>query len=133
MVKATKTKKKTGRPPGDPDDVRSERTTMRMHPNLLHELNVGAREAGKNRSLFVEWVLISWINNRLLSRGERPLDAIGKYVDDTELQRLESMAANQYAQRTFEYGGPPGLQPSPLPGGLPRWAPPATPKPPRKK
>jgi hypothetical protein len=125
-------KKKTGRPPSDPDDVRSERTAMRMHPNLLHELNVAAREAGKNRSLFIEYVLISWLNQRLLARGERPLDSIGKYVTDDELARLEAIAANEHAQRTFQYGGPPVLMPSPVPGGLPRWTPPASAKKPKK-
>jgi hypothetical protein len=135
MVKATKSRKTSGRPPGDPDDVRSERTAMRMHPDLLREINIAAREAGKNRSLFTEWVLISWINNRLLARGERPLDAIGKYVEEEEFARLEAMAANEHAQRTFAYGGPPVLQQSPVPGGLPRWAPPAgvLPVPHRKK
>ncbi len=131
MVKQTKLRK-AGRPAGNPDDVRAARTAMRMHPDLLHELNVAAREAGKNRSLFVEWVLVSWINNRLLSRGERPLDAIGKYVTDDEFARLEAMAANEHAQRTFAYGGAPVLQPSPVPGVLPRWVPPPGRKP-RKK
>jgi hypothetical protein len=136
MVKQTKPRKKTGRPPTPVADLRSERTAMRMHPNMLHELNAAARAAGKNRSLFIEWVLIGWLNSRLLSRGERPLDAIGKYVSDEELARINAASdaahAAQYVQRTMDYGGPPVLQPSPVPGGLPRWAPPA-PAPKKKK
>jgi hypothetical protein len=137
MVKAVRMRKKTGRPPGDPDDVRSERTAMRMHPNLLRELNVAAREAGKNRSLFTESILIGWINARLMARGERPLDAIGKYVSDEEMERLNAMSdaasAAQYAQRTMDYGGPPLLAPSPVHGGMPRWSPPPPPVPPHRK
>jgi hypothetical protein len=139
MVKQTKpTKKKTGRPPSPPEDLRTERTAMRMHPNMLFELNAAAREAGKNRSLFIEWVLIGWLNNRLMGLGERQLDAIGKYVSDAEMERIHAASerahAAAYAQRSVEYGAPPVLQHSPVPGGLPRWAPPPpAPKKPGKK
>jgi hypothetical protein len=40
--------------------------------------------------------------------------------------------AAQFAQRALDYGAPPVLRPSPVPGGLPRWTPPGS-GPSRKK
>jgi hypothetical protein len=129
MVTKPKTaKKKIGRPGANPDDVRSERTAMRMHPDLQHELSVAAREAGMTRSLFIERLLLSHINQRLNNRGERMLDGIGKYLSDEEMERMNAATdaahAAAYAQRTLDYGAPPVLRPSTIPGGLPRWVPP---------
>lgn len=124
MVKAAKTtkpgRKKTGRPPSPPEDLRTERTAMRMHPNLLYELNVATREAGLNRSLFIESVLIAHINARIAARGGRLLDAIGKYLSDEEMEHVASDAA---AAAHYASLGAPVLQRSPVVGGLPRWKP----------
>ena len=120
MVSKPKTaKKKTGRPASDPDDVRSERTALRMHPHLQHELSAAAREAGITRSLLIEQILLAAINQRLMSRRARLLDGIGKYMSDEEMERVTSEAAQaaHYAQLT----APPVLRQSPVPGGLPRW------------
>jgi hypothetical protein len=87
-TKATKTKRPMGRPPIDPADLRTERTAMRIHPDLYSELKRAAREAGMNRSLFVERLVINWINMRLEARGEVPLDTIGRRYTDDELERL---------------------------------------------
>jgi hypothetical protein len=137
MVTKPKTaKKKLGRPGADPDDVRSERTAMRMHPDLQYELSAAAREAGMTRSLFIERILLAHINQRLNNRGERMLDGIGKYLSDAEMERMHAATdaahAAAYAARTLEYGAPPVLRPSTVPGGLPRWVPPPAPAPKKK-
>jgi hypothetical protein len=130
MVTKAKTKKKTGRPASDPADVRSERTALRMHPDLQHELSAAARERGITRSLLIEQILLGAINARLASRGERMLDGIGKYLSDDEMERMHAAAdashAAAFAQRARDYGAPPVLRPSAVPGGLPRWTPPAS-------
>jgi hypothetical protein len=51
-----------GRRPGDPAAKRAYRYVMRMHPDLANALNQLADEAGLSRSLFVERVLISFVN-----------------------------------------------------------------------
>jgi hypothetical protein len=128
MVKVAKTaKKKTGRPAADPAEIRSERTALRMHPDLQTELSVAAREKGITRSLLIEQILLAAINQRLWQRGERMLDGIGKYLSDAEMERAHAAvdASHQadFRQRTMDYGAPPVLRQSPVPGGLPRWAP----------
>jgi hypothetical protein len=120
VTKRVTTKKKTGRPPSPPEDLRSERTAMRMHPDLLKELNVATREAGLNRSLFIEAILIAQCNARIAARGGRLLDAIGKYLSDEEMERVASDAAA--AAHYASFAAPPVLHRSPV-GGLPRWKP----------
>jgi hypothetical protein len=123
MVKVAKTaKKKTGRPAADPAEIRSERTALRMHPDLQTELSLAAREKGITRSLLIEQILLAAINQRLMSRRQRLLDGIGKYLSDDEMERVTSEAAQaaQYADMSY---APPVLRPSPVAGGLPRWTP----------
>jgi len=138
MVKQAKTPrilKKTGRPAARPEDVRSERTALRIHPDLQHELKVAARDRGMTRSLYCEQILLAAVNQRLWQRGERMLDGIGKYMSDEEMDRAHASvdASHQadYRQRTMEYGAPPVLRQGPT-GGMPRWMPPAA-APTRKK
>ncbi|HWF84818.1 MAG TPA: hypothetical protein VG222_08235, partial [Vicinamibacterales bacterium] len=53
---------KRGRRPGSPDAKRSYRYVMRMHPDLADTLAHLADEAGMSRALFVERILISFVN-----------------------------------------------------------------------
>jgi len=92
MVKAAKTtsakpkKRRAGRPPGPPDDVRTERVAFRAHPDLDAELRRIARENGEPKSGWIERMVITVIND---SAGYRVLDAIGKYIPyDDETPRL---------------------------------------------
>ena len=89
MVKETKIRvprppiTKSGRPripPGKkarPDDVRTERLVLRVHPNLMEILTGRARERGITRSAYVEQLLVGWA--RLDPRNPK-LDLIGKLV-----------------------------------------------------
>ncbi len=70
--------KPRGRPPGDPDDVRTERIAIRVHPNLLFELNVISRVEGVTRSVLVERMLIRLVNDH---HRRTLMDSIGRYVD----------------------------------------------------
>lgn len=131
MVKAAKTikeKARMGRPPLDPGDLRTERIAMRLHADLADEVGKAAREAGTNKSLWVERVLINAINALLLSRGERPVDAIGKYLSDEALERMhmasDATGAAQFASLRDPFSfRPPVLQPAPVADALPRWTP----------
>ena len=67
---------KRGRPRLDPADLRSERLVLRVHPDLMEQLNRRGRTEGISRSLFVERVLIAFLNGT----GGRPLDRIGRYT-----------------------------------------------------
>jgi hypothetical protein len=140
MVKPSKTapKKKTGRPAAAPEDIRSERTALRMHTDLQTELTAAAREQGMTRSLFIERILLAHVNARLASRGERMLDGIGKYYSDAEMERMQAASDAEvtgragYAALREPYAyRPPVLPPAPIPPGMPRWTPP--PPPTRKK
>jgi hypothetical protein len=127
MVKAAKTTKpkaRMGRPPLDPSEHRTERIAMRLHPDLAHEVGRAAREAGTNKSLWVEKVVINAINALLRGRGERPVDAIGKYLTDEMLERMQmsvGVTGNQFAalRGPFTYRMP-MLGPPPAAG----WTPP---------
>jgi hypothetical protein len=79
MVKAAKTAKRMGRPPKDVGDLRTERIAMRAHPDLLSHLNDLARRAGIVRSVYIERILIGYVNDLY---GEEVLDAIGKEIPD---------------------------------------------------
>jgi hypothetical protein len=65
-----------GRRAGDPNARRSYRYVMRMHPDLADALNALADESGLSRSLFVERVLISFVNQD----PRTALDHIGRRV-----------------------------------------------------
>lgn len=70
--------KPRGRPPGDPDDIRTERIAIRVHPHLLFELNVQARIQGVSRSVLIERLLIRLVNDH---HRRTLMDPIGRYVD----------------------------------------------------
>jgi hypothetical protein len=65
-----------GRRAGDPGARRSYRYVMRMHPDLADGLNKLADESGLSRSLFVERILISFVNQD----PRMALDHIGRRV-----------------------------------------------------
>jgi hypothetical protein len=77
VVKDSKTRKKAGRPPGDPADLRTERIALRVHANLLEEIDFLAREAGFVRSVMIERILIAYVNH---ANGVDLLDAIGRLL-----------------------------------------------------
>ncbi|MGY4509142.1 hypothetical protein [Bradyrhizobium sp. USDA 3650] len=70
-------KRARGRPFGDPDARRSYRFVMRMNPDLADVLDLLADESGLSRSLFVERVLISFVNQD----PRIQLNHIGRKVD----------------------------------------------------
>lgn len=67
-----------GRPPSDPDDTRSDRLGLRIHPDLRFELEKLARGEGMRLSMIVERLLIDDVN-RLA--GRQLLDKLGRYKD----------------------------------------------------
>ena len=98
MVKAAKTpkpKKPMGRPPLDPSELRTERIAIRLHPDLYGEIGKFARIAGMNKSLFIERVVINYLNGELEQTGDRPLDNIGKYFTDDEIERMHHAVATR--------------------------------------
>jgi hypothetical protein len=126
-AKAKTTKRPPGRPPADPGDLRTERMALRLHPDLMYELGVATREAGTNKSLFIERLLINHLNDRLVRRAATPLDVIGRYVKDEELEKMYEAAeppsfANMRDQITSE--GFAYRMPVPGSFGLPRRVPP---------
>jgi hypothetical protein len=66
--------RRTGRTPGPVEDLRSERLVQRIHPDLMSAIMQRAREAGFSRSLYVERILVQFMN----SMEGAELDAIGK-------------------------------------------------------
>ena len=76
MVKREK-KRPRGRPPGDPEDLRTERVAVRAHKDLVNELNHLAREQGVTRSVMIERLLIDFVNDE--ARSEI-VDMIGRYT-----------------------------------------------------
>jgi hypothetical protein len=64
-----------GRPPRDPDTLRTERLVVRIHPDLMRWLTKLATENGITRSLLVERSLVTFVN---LSQPEPILDAMGR-------------------------------------------------------
>src|SRR5665213_2237708 len=74
----TKKGKTRSRPPGHPDDLRTERLAIRIHTDLTFELNVLARLEGITRSVLVERLLIRLVNDHY---SRTVVDKIGRYVD----------------------------------------------------
>lgn len=72
-------KKTRGRPPGDPQDIRTERIAIRVHPDLLFELNVLARYEGVTRSVLIERLLIRLVNDHF---GRTVVDRVGRYLNE---------------------------------------------------
>lgn len=82
MVKqAIKKKRASGRPRGDPEDLRTARIAIRLHPDLTEVVNAACRYVGLNRSIFIERCLIEWCNAHANEINSDPLDAIGRFVD----------------------------------------------------
>jgi hypothetical protein len=79
MVVKKETKKPRGRPQGDPDDLRTERIALRVHSDLLFELNIVARLEGVTRSVLVERLLIRLVNDH---HSRTVVDKVGRYVGD---------------------------------------------------
>lgn len=67
-------RKKPG-PTPKPDDAKTDRLMMRIHPDLMEVLSERARERGINRSQYIEKILIGWVN---LDPRNMQLDQIGK-------------------------------------------------------
>src|SRR6202165_1329550 len=99
MVK-TRSKKMPQRAPhnavarraADPGDLRTARTAMRLHPDLVAELDMAAREARCNRSLYVERILVNFLNMHAERRERPPLDDIGRYLSEEALERMHRAA-----------------------------------------
>jgi hypothetical protein len=68
---------KRGRPPGDPEDIRTERIAIRVHPDLLFELNVLSRHEGVTRSVLIERLLIRLVNDHF---SRTVVDKVGRYL-----------------------------------------------------
>jgi hypothetical protein len=72
---------KDGRPrrkpgkPANPDDVRTERLSMRVHPDLAAILTARARERGITRSQYIEQLLVGWVK---IDPRNPKIDAIGR-------------------------------------------------------
>jgi hypothetical protein len=95
MVKTPTTAKKKhpGRPAADPADLRTARVAIRFHPDLVFELDGAAREAGLNRSIYVERILVNYLNAHAERRERPPLDVIGRYLTEEAIERLRRTSA----------------------------------------
>lgn len=67
-----------GPPLQDPNDRRSERYAMRLHPDLRAEIATLARGRGWKVSQWIEKALIDAVNGE---RGGEVLDQIGRYTN----------------------------------------------------
>ena len=67
-----------GRPGVDPEDLKTVRISIRLHPDMFDALAVLARRAGLNRSVAAQRILIAAIN---ADAGYDLLDAIGRRID----------------------------------------------------
>jgi hypothetical protein len=93
MVKTPSPKKKgPGRPAADPADLRTARVAIRFHPDLVEELDVACREAGINRSVYVERILVNFMNSHSERRERPPLDQIGRYLTEEAIERMQRAA-----------------------------------------
>jgi hypothetical protein len=72
-------KKTAGRRPGPPEDVRTERLVVRMHPDMFTSLTDRAKVYGVSRSTYVERILIGYMNAQ---EGQKTLDLTGRFVRD---------------------------------------------------
>jgi hypothetical protein len=80
MVKKPKNSARPGRPAVMSDaDKRTERIAIRAHPDLVYYLSAGAREEGLVRSVFIERILINYLNAMW---GHQVVDNIGREVPD---------------------------------------------------
>jgi hypothetical protein len=93
-----KPKKTAGRRPGPPEDVRTERLVVRMHPDLVESLTERAKVYGVSRSTYVERILIGYLN---MQEGQKPLDGIGRYLKTAAAESLKSAGAPGDEWRLF--------------------------------
>lgn len=79
MVKKAKTapaKRGVGRPPIDPDNLRTVRFSFRLHPDLYAEIQRQALIKGQHLSIYVERACIAAVHRDV---GDEILNPIGKY------------------------------------------------------
>jgi predicted nuclease with RNAse H fold len=85
MVKASssgrKPRRRRGRPPIDPADLRSERYGFRLHPDLWAEMVRLARREGISVALWLERAAIDRVHRQA---SAEILDAIGRYKSPPE-------------------------------------------------
>jgi hypothetical protein len=106
MTVKPKLRRPRGRPPSDPDDLRTERLAIRVHPDLVTELNALARIEGVSRSVMVERLLIRLVNDH---HRATIVDAIGRYTGyATPGMDLRPLDANTIHQ-TSHHQTPPAV------------------------
>lgn len=80
MVKKPKNPARPGRPAVMSDaDKRTERIAIRAHPDLVYYLSAGAREEGLVRSVYIERILIGYLNQQW---GHPVVDNIGREIPE---------------------------------------------------
>lgn len=124
MVKKATAKKSGknpgGRPPRDPDTLRTERLVLRIHPDLMRCLTALANDSGLTRSMLVERALVSFVN---LSAGNPIIDSMGRLLHAGERQGHALGTTESFEQIWRGVAAAPTV--TPRPGGFPRWVPPA--------
>lgn len=81
VKKAKRSAKRGGRPPRDPDTLRTERLVLRIHPDLMACLTGLAQDSGITRSMLVERAMVTFVN---LSAGQPILDSMGRRLRGQE-------------------------------------------------
>lgn len=66
---------------------------MRLHPDLVAELDLAACEHRCNRSVYVERILVNFLNMHAERRERPPLDDIGRYLTDEAIERMHRAAS----------------------------------------
>lgn len=84
---------KVGRPFASEGDVRSDRLTQRVHPDLIEVYDERARQYGLTRSQLIERVLIDHAN---LIEGAQ-LDNIGRWISG------EAWGAHKYMRKNMSH------------------------------
>jgi hypothetical protein len=85
-------KKTAGRRPGPPEDVRTERLVVRMHPDMFSVLTEKAKFYGVSRSQYVERILIGYLN---MQADIKPLDNMGRHIKDPGLAKTAQMGPGE--------------------------------------
>src|SRR5580704_10072184 len=100
VIKKTE-KRSRGRAQGDPDDLRTERIALRIHGDLLVELNIIARIEGVTRSVLVERLLIRFVNDHY---ARTVVDRVGRYQNgpptDVGNARIRELYDHQLRKKT---------------------------------
>jgi hypothetical protein len=103
-------KRSRGRPAGDPDDLRTERIAIRVHPDLIFELNVLARADGVTRSVLVERLLIRLVNDHY---RRSVVDQVGRYLNGPPDDPLRDSARGIEFLRQIQKKSAPKRRPNP--------------------